>query len=188
MDLILVRHGESEDNVQKILSRDTTTLTENGIKQIEHSRKILESYDFGKVYCSPLRRTLQTMEILGLDGEMDDRIREMNWGIFTGMTYDQYKKMYPEEAEGWASDPFKYTIPKGESIINTYHRVKSFIEDFSLGNENVLAVTHEGIIRLACTWVIDDPMAFFRFRAGNGSITVITIEDGYKFIKQLNQR
>jgi broad specificity phosphatase PhoE len=188
MDIILIRHGESEDNATKILSRDFTMLTDKGIKQIESTKDLLKDYEFDKVICSPLKRTVQTMRILGLEGETDDRIREMNWGIFTGLTYEQYSYKYPVESSSWNRDPFNYEIPGGESIIKTYHRVKKFLDEASQNDENILAVTHEGIIRLACTWVIDDPDSFFRFRAGNGSITVITVDEGYKFIRQLNHK
>ena len=72
--------------------------------------------------------------------------------------------------------------------MKTYQRVKKFLDEVSQGKDNILAVTHEGIIRLACTWVIDNPNAFFRFKAGNGSISVITVDEGYKFIRQLNHK
>ena len=188
MDIIMIRHGESEDNAARVLSRDFTMLTETGIKQIESTKDLLKYYEFDKVICSPLKRTIQTMEILGLSGELDDRIREMNWGIFTGLTYDAYSEKFPVEASTWNRDPFNYEIPGGESIMKTYQRVKKFLDEVSQGKDNILAVTHEGIIRLACTWVIDNPNAFFRFKAGNGSISVITVDEGYKMIRQLNHK
>lgn len=188
MDLIFVRHGQSEDNLDKRMSRDFTELTPIGIEQIKRTREMLKDYTFDTVYCSPLKRTVQTMEVLGLEGMLDDRIREMNWGIFTGHTYEEYSSKYPIETAQWNKDPFKYTIPGGESIYKTYDRVKDFLDGFSKTTENILSVTHEGIIRLACSWVIDDPEIFFRFRAENGSITVISVVDGYKYIRQLNHR
>lgn len=188
MDIILIRHGQSEDNLAKRMSRDFTGLTSTGIEQIKRTRDILKDYCFDSVYCSPLNRTIQTMEVLGLEGRLEDRIREMNWGIFTGYTYDEYSNKYPVETAQWNKDPFSYTIPGGESIFKTYDRVKDFMEGLSKNTESVLAVTHEGIIRLACSWVMDDPETFFRFRAENGSITVISVVDGYKYIRQLNHR
>lgn len=188
MDFIFIRHGQSEDNLSRRMSRDFTGLTPCGVEQIKRTRELLEDYSFDTVYCSPLKRTIQTMEVLGLEGELEDRIREMNWGIFTGYTYDEYSNKYPVETAQWNKDPFNYTIPGGESIFKTYDRVKQFLDGLKSADENVLSVTHEGIIRLACSWVVDDPETFFRFRAENGSITVISVVDGYKYIKQLNHR
>jgi broad specificity phosphatase PhoE len=62
------------------------------------------------------------------------------------------------------------------------------MEDMLQRNENALVVTHEGIIRLACSWVIGGPDHFYRFRADNGSATVISADINYRFIKQLNHR
>ncbi len=188
MDIIFVRHGESHDNVEKRFSRDFITLTERGIQQIKDARKNLATYEFSKVYVSPLKRTLQTLGHLGLDGEEDDRVREMNFGIFTGLTFNEYQEKYPEETRLWMEDSLNYTIPEGESIVDTYMRVESFMEDMLHRNENALVVTHEGIIRLACSWVIGSADHFYRFRADNGSATVISADRNYRFIKQLNHR
>ncbi len=188
MDIIFVRHGESHDNLEKRFSRDFITLTEEGIEQIKNTRTMLERYDFSKVYVSPLKRTLQTLSYLGLEGEEDDRVREMNFGIFAGLTFQEYQKEYPEETRLWMEDSLNYTIPEGENIADTYKRVESFMEDLIDRNENALVVTHEGIIRLACSWVIGNSEHFYRFRAENGSITVISVDQDYKYIKKLNHK
>lgn len=188
MDIILIRHGESEDNVRKVFSRDSTVLTENGIRQIEKTREKLQHYNFSKVYVSPLQRTIQTLHHLGLEGQEEKMVREMNFGIFTGLTFDEYKKKYPRETENWMSDSFNYTIPQGESISDTYKRVESFLEQVMERGEDALIVTHEGIIRLACSWVIGSVDHFFRFRADNGSITIISADEEYRYIKKLNHR
>ncbi|MGM0396852.1 MAG: histidine phosphatase family protein [Bacillota bacterium] len=188
MDIIFIRHGESEDNVEKRFSRDFTTLTEKGIRQIEGAREKLFQYEFSRAYVSPLKRTRETLCHLGLEGEEDERIREMNFGIFTGLTFHEYEKRYPEETKLWMNDSFNYTIPDGESIVHTYGRVESFMEELMKKNEDAVVVTHEGIIRLACSWVIGSAEHFFRFRVDNGSITVISADDEYKFIRKLNDR
>lgn len=188
MELILVRHGESEDNVSKRFSRDTTILTENGVDQIKKTKGLLKEYKFSKVFFSPLIRTRQTHDILGLCGIENETIREMNFGIFAGHTFDEFSDKYPKEAQMWVDDPFNYNIPNGENIIQTYNRLKVFLDSIKDSKDNILLVTHEGIIRLACSYVMDDPNLFFRFRASNGSITVINLENDFKYIKQLNYR
>lgn len=188
MELILVRHGESEDNVSKIFSRDSTTLTKNGAEQIKKTRELLKEYQFTKVYYSPLVRTKQTYEILGLSGFENRLIREMNFGIFTGHTFDEFSLKYPDESQKWVDDPFNFEIPNGENIMQTYKRVVSFLDSVMELDENILLVTHEGIIRLICSYIMDDPNHFFKFRAGNGSITVVSLDEQHKYIKQLNYR
>lgn len=186
MDIIMIRHGESEDNINRILSRDTTKLTEKGILQIKRSKEFLEDYKFDKVYYSPLTRTVETKQYLGLEGIEDSRIREINFGIFTGFKYDEFTSKYPVESKLWIDDPHNYEIPQGESINMVYTRVKNFLEDKIKDNEDILLVTHEGVIKVICSWVFDDPNYYFKFKANNGSFSIISVDDGYKYIKKLN--
>ena len=186
MDIIMIRHGESEDNLNKILSRDDTSLTKKGILQIKRSKEFLINYKFDKVYYSPLTRTIQTREHLGLEGIEEERIREIDFGIFTGYKYEEFTSKYPEESKLWIDDPNKYEIPKGESINTVYKRVENFLEEVTEQDEDILLVTHEGIIRVICSWVFDNPEYFFKFKADNGSFSIISINEGYKYIKKLN--
>ena len=97
-------------------------------------------------------------------------------------------QLYPEEAKSWLDDPFNYDVPNGENINRVYKRVKEFLDEVSKLNENIVIVTHEGIIRLACCWVFDDPSLFFKFKADNGSINIVTVNDDFKYISKLNQK
>ncbi len=182
----MIRHGESEDNIAEVLSRTTTPLTDNGIDQIKKTKEILKDYQFQKVYYSPLKRTDQTRHHLGLEGIEEERIGEINFGIFEGLGYKEFTSKFPEESKLWVDDPFTYEIPNGESIHMVYERVKSFLDQVVEHNEDILLVTHEGIIKVICSWVFDDPSYFFKFKAENGSITIISVDNGYKYIKKLN--
>ena len=89
MNLIFMRHGEAMDNTREILSSQEiqcSILTENGRTQVIESVKLLPKVD--KIYASPLIRTLQTAKEVAdnqnLNVEIDNRIREINWGKFNG--------------------------------------------------------------------------------------------------------
>ncbi len=182
----MIRHGESMDNVAQVLSRPNTCLTHNGIEQIKKTKKLLEKYKFNKVYYSPFKRTDETRFHLGLEGIKEERIREINFGIFEGLGYKDFTKDFPEESKLWIDDPFTYEIPSGESIYMVYERVKNFLDEVVKDDEDILLVTHDGVIKLICSWVFDDPSYYFKFKAENGSISIISIDKGYKFIKKLN--
>ena len=186
MDIIMIRHGETDDNVSKIFSRDTTKLTNNGKKQILKTRENIKELSYDKIYFSPLTRTVETLDVLGLEGKSEERIREIDFGIFTGKTFKEIKEIYPKETEAWLDDTNNYLIPEGESLLNVYKRVKEFLEEALAKNENILLVTHDCVIRLALCWVFDNPDYFFKFKVDNGSINTISIDDGFKFIRKLN--
>ncbi|MDR7855778.1 histidine phosphatase family protein [Tissierella sp.] len=186
MDIIMIRHGESEDNIKKIFSRDDTSLTEKGIEQIKRTKETLKEFTYDKVYYSPLSRTVETLENLGLVGTEELRVREINFGIFTGRTFEEISEVYSDETKLWLEDANNYVIPQGESLLDVYNRVKAFIEEISKEKENILIVTHDCVIRLAMSWIFDNPDYFFKFKIDNGSINIISIEDDYKYIKKLN--
>ncbi len=129
MDIILIRHGETDENVLKTFSTKSAQLTQEGKEQIKRIRPFVESLSFDKVYISPLDRTRDSAKILGVEGEVEKRIQEVDFGDFEGKTYKELKEMYPEEVEIWDKDYINYITPKGESIKLAYDRVTSFLEE-----------------------------------------------------------
>ena len=50
MDIIMLRHGQTQDNTSKTYSRDDTKLTSLGIEQIKSMKKHIEGLEFSSVY------------------------------------------------------------------------------------------------------------------------------------------
>lgn len=186
MDIILIRHGESEDNIRKAYSTDETRLTKTGRDQIVETRDKLQGLNYNKVFISPIYRTKETAEILNLDGVEESSIRELDFGIFKGKTFHEISDIYPEETKEWNDDIFYYSIPQGESINDGYERISEFLDRISKEKENVVLITHDGVIRLALCWVLGNIEHFFKFRLRNGSISVISINEGFNSIKNVN--
>lgn len=188
MDIIMIRHGETHDNLKKIYSRNDTGLTDTGKAEILHSKELLEKFNYKKVYCSPLTRTIESMKVLDLEGDIEENIREVDFGIFTGKTFKEISKNYPKETDEWIADPINYKIPKGESVLDAYSRIKAFLNELIEKDKDSLLICHDGVIRLIFCWIFDNPNHFFRFKIDNGSMNVVSIEDDYKFIKRMNYK
>ncbi|NMB08972.1 MAG: histidine phosphatase family protein [Tissierellia bacterium] len=187
MDIILIRHGETDENVLKTFSTKSAQLTQEGKEQIKRIRPFVESLSFDKVYISPLDRTRDSAKILGVEGEVEKRIQEVDFGDFEGKTYKELKEMYPEEVEIWDKDYINYITPKGESIKLAYDRVTSFLEELVKKGEDSLLVCHAGVIKIALSWAFDNLDYFFKFYIENGSANIISIDDeGFKYIKKMN--
>ena len=173
----MIRHGESEDNVKGVFGTYKSPLSKNGVSQIEKTRQMLKQFNFSKVYYSPFKRTIETLNILGLEGEADSRIGEYNFGKFAGMDFESIQKKYPEEYDNWNENKNKYIIEDGESLEIVYERVKDFLGEIIKKDESVVLVTHAGIIRLVFCWVLDNINCFFKFKIDNGSINIISVDD-----------
>lgn len=137
--LILVRHGESQGNVdQKIYASvpdHALHLTERGWAQAQCAgrelRRILGD-EPAVWYVSPYVRTRETLHAIaqafgGLDQlrwKEDPRIREQDFG-----NYQNPERMAAQKEERWEFGRFYYRFPEGgESCADVYDRVSSFME------------------------------------------------------------
>jgi broad specificity phosphatase PhoE len=161
--IILIRHGQSEGNVDKSLFESkqdyALNLTEEGIEQAKQAGKQIQAMigqESLHVYISPYYRTRETFRYIqeSLQTNVvkvfeDPRIREQDWGhlrnpdVTDGIRQERY---------GFST--FYYRIPDGESGADVYDRVSSFLEslhrDFRKSDfpQNVLIVTHGITLRL----------------------------------------
>lgn len=188
MDIILIRHGQSLANKIGIFSDSKVLLSEKGKNQCIRTKDVLAGkLDDYKVLVSPYERAINTMELLGLDGEVEDNLREVNLGILEGKSYLDFEKLYPKEAKAWMEDPIGYALPDGESLLEAYERIKDVIDRLIKDNKDVVLVGHEGIIRLALCYVFEDPYLYFRFNVDNVSLSKITVHEGFKYINYMNR-
>lgn len=168
--LVIIRHGQSQRNVEKERAklsgeatvwggtvRDVDTpLTDLGVQQAIQTGKFLSSVAaFDVIFSSPYMRTLQTSQHIAeqLDHPsqivIEERVREIEFGILDGLTHNGVKERYPEE---WArrerEGKYWYRPPGGESRPDVALRVHSFLgaltRDFR--KQKVLVVCHSVVV------------------------------------------
>jgi alpha-ribazole phosphatase len=121
------------------------------------------------VYSSPLTRCRLLAEKISDKITIDDRLREMNFGIWELQSWDNIKG---PEAEKWMNDFVNVPCPVGESYTELCTRVRSFLSDLICLNTNtVIIVTHAGIIRAMISLRYNIPLhQSFNFQIGFGEI------------------
>jgi 2,3-bisphosphoglycerate-dependent phosphoglycerate mutase len=143
MDFYFLRHGETETNVHGVLAGSTDVdLTENGRDQARYSTPLLAGRGIAKIYASPLRRALETADIvaapLGLGVIVTEAFRERNWGELEGGAM-------PKDLE-------VPHIPGGEPLAAFEQRVlnglRQCFEDSA--HRPFLVVAHAGTFRAIC--------------------------------------
>lgn len=151
MKLYVIRHGETNYNIEyKICGISEAYLTDQGILQAKQAKDKLEGITFDKVLVSPLKRAIQTASIISDQTFIiDDRLQEINFGIFEGKSRDiqSFKSI-------------KYNLgmhyPSGENFLEVIHRVYSLLDELKNSNyDNVLIVCHGGIIRAINSYFYD---------------------------------
>ena len=145
--LFFIRHGETEANVDGILTGTLeTNLTEKGLQEAKAmSSKLSQSFD--AYICSPLKRTWQTLNAIkgNIDFDIDKRVIEIYSGDWQGKRKDELpKEKYTLYKKGL------FNPPNGEKLEDVNARILNFLKDmFSKykKNENILIVTHNAFMR-----------------------------------------
>lgn len=145
--IVFIRHAESEYNRDGIWAgRVDCSLTEKGIKAAKELGNTIEN-NFEAIYCSPLKRTKQTLEAIFPDAKpiFDNRIIEISIGEWENKKKDLFD---PHLRELFRKG--LYMPPGAESHQDVDKRVCNFVEELFEkynNNERILVVTHNGIIR-----------------------------------------
>jgi isoleucyl-tRNA synthetase len=109
----VMRHGESVNNVQNILSSDVDAnygLTEKGEAAVRETAKKLGTVDL--IVASPFKRTKETAllvaETLGFSKDkvvFDSRLGESGFGVYSGKNIDEYHSAFPDKIERFSDAP-----------------------------------------------------------------------------------
>ncbi len=105
----------------------------------------LKGIIFDSIYSSPLKRCTTLAGSIAPNVIIDQRIREFNFGLWERMTWLDIYDL--EEGKKWFDDYKNVRTPQGESLQMVLERVKDFIEALPKYFDNILIVTHAGIIR-----------------------------------------
>ena len=103
--ILLVRHGETEDNARQIMQGQTQgNLNEQGREQARQVALRLQSEKIDAFVSSDLRRAVQTAEIIaaphGMPVSQTPLLRERDWGGFTGRFIPDLKgEVWPDDIE-----------------------------------------------------------------------------------------
>ncbi len=162
MRLALIRHGPTDWNAQgRVQGSVDTPLSEEG-KAKMRALTPPAGFETAIAYCSPKRRARQTAACLGIDNPiLDARLVEQNWGDRDGLTRAEMLVRHGADAFERAGLGLAFRPPGGESTGEVHARVKSFFAEIAAKGDDVIAVSHAGVIRaayaLATGWDLSAP-------------------------------
>lgn len=145
-----VRHGQTDQNRQKILTGHTDVpLNEEGFVQAELAANKLKQVHFDIAFVSPLNRAKQTAEIINkfhdLEVRVDNLLIERDYGDYTGKTINEINREI-----SWNFNLCDKAYPNIESPKQMFKRVKEFINMLKTEckDKTILVVAHSGIGRM----------------------------------------
>ena len=172
--IILVRHGQSENNVAGLLSSapsDGYKLTELGKRQVKSAADSLSWLKVSGIYSSSITRALQTAEILSegrnLKISKDDRLIERGMGTMDGKSSQDGRWPFLLGEEGIKAN----RVEPWEAI---QKRTIAFADSLPEGNAAFLAASHEDTIKAFVTAVLHcSEWQMLGLSLKNGSITIV---------------
>ena len=187
--LIVVRHAQSESNKAKFYAAAVNVnLTDFGREQAEHTAEFLRDHHIDRAYSSPMVRVIQTAKPIirerGLPLELVPDLREINGGMWEGLTYEEIENCYHHERWLWYNDFINCICPGGDSVSELYNRVRPAFEKIISDNygKTVLVASHATPIRLMLTVFEGKPIRESNETPwpGNASVTIVDcFEDGH---------
>lgn len=176
MRVYVIRHGESETNLQKKWSGWLDApLTQKGREDAKVAGEFLKNISFDKIYSSDLSRAVDTKEIAipGCDFERTASLREINIGSLEGIEYAamEYEKRVKAMDIGFK----EYG---GETNEEFKQRVKAFFTGLE-GEccDNVAVFCHSGVLRSMLDIVIGIDIPRNRYCCNNCAVAVFEYHD-----------
>ncbi len=192
----MMRHGQAENNVNKILvgRHVEAHLTEYGKRQVADTAMYLKDIPITRILVSPVIRTIETAkivcEILGSTYEIDERLYEIELGKLVGMNYEEIVQKYGNLFLKFYSGNDPTLLSYGvESFTSVKNRINNLLEELGhkCEDENVLLITHLDPIKAAISILLDlNPKSLYRWHIRNASLTILRQESQIYSLSAVN--
>ncbi len=152
-ELFFIRHAQTDFNSQRRYCGISDVPLNNAGFDQAHCFKIKTSaLKIDVLFCSPLKRTKQTADILFPKKKVifEPRLKELNFGKWEGLKYKEIMERYGTAFSSWISDPFSLRPPQGENLLDLQKRCMSFLEFVlkKFKHKKIGIISHAGPIRI----------------------------------------
>jgi alpha-ribazole phosphatase len=190
----LIRHGEPESKAHgRCYGALDVALSEKGRLQMKQVARHLTREPIAAIYSSPQRRALESAELIARPHARSCKIvaglREINFGDFEGLTYDEIATRYPDLHRQWMEAPTEVRFPNGESFAEMCIRVSSAFAEIQKRSEGrtIAIITHGGVIRIVIARALQMPKeCVFRLAQDYAAMNLLVWTDGYPSLHLLN--
>ena len=185
LTLYLLRHGQTEYSRKNAFCGSVDPeLTEDGIEMAQTFAVAYQSLEWQAIYASPMQRAIATAtplaEKLGIELELRDGLKEINYGKWEGQTVPTVSSEYHDDYIRWTADPAWYPPTGGELAVAIASRALVVIEEIKqrYSSGNILIVSHKATIRIILCSLLGVDVGRFRFRFGCPVGSVSKVEFG----------
>jgi broad specificity phosphatase PhoE len=183
-EVVLVRHGETEwsRSMQHTGTTDLPLLPE-GEAQAREVVPRLAQREFALVLSSPMQRARRTAELAGFGDrvEIDDDLRERNYGEYEGRTTKEIRVERP----GW--DVWRDDCPGGETLDQLASRADRVIERALAAQGDTQLFAHSHLLRtLGARWIGLAPDGGGKLVLGTATLSILGFERERRVLRAWN--
>ncbi len=192
--IYLVRHGAiASRHRNRFIGKTDVPLSSRGRAQARRLSARFRGRPGLAVLSSPLRRARAFARLLapGLNGSLRlwPDLREMDFGRWEGLTFEEIRGRDPEGVDRWAHFSRRFRFPGGESLRSFRGRLgrvrKALLRHPA---REVLAVSHGGVIRsLLCLWKGMGLSRYPTVRVPQGTVSVVRVKRGRPRVVSVGQ-
>ncbi len=153
--LYLVRHGQVADGCTDVYNgHNDVDLSLAGVRQCQALAEYLQDVQLAGIYSSDLTRTRRGAEMIcrgrNLEVEVCPEFRELNFGIWEGLSFQEIMERHPSELRQRFNDLANFRIAGGESLTDMQTRVIPRLEELLArhAGQVLLIVAHAGVNRV----------------------------------------
>lgn len=192
--ILLARHGATELNSARMfVGQRDAELSVLGQSQVKKLSERLAAEKLDVIYSSDLKRAMVTAQTIAAKHKMEiikcPELREVNYGKFEGLTFEQITQLYPELAGLFSNWDLKLKFPDGESVEELKQRVNKFLKRLKdLDQEQtILIVAHGGPLRLIiCSLLGIEPKHWRQIHLDLASLSIVNIYPEVAILSLLN--
>lgn len=192
LEVLLVRHGQTDWNVERrIMGPKPVGLNKAGRAQARSLHKGLKEISIDRIYTSPLKRALQTAQLIDQGREIpiviEVKLQEIDYGEWVGRTFDEVRQ--DPRYQRYHTKPSEAVGPGQETVLGVRDRAVGFVE--SVRRENgigrVVVVTHADIIKILLAHYLHLNLdEFHQLKVDNGSISVVWFDGAAERVLAVN--
>lgn len=185
LTLYFMRHGETTYSQSGgFCGSLDPELTDEGLQMAIAFGKTHSHLDWTAAYVSPMKRTIATAKPLcdtvGLEMQLRDGLREIEYGEWEGKTQDYVKENDSENYIHWLTEPAWNSPPGGETSVQIASRSTLVISEIEqkYTDGNVLVVSHKATIRIMLCGLLGIDLGRYRDRIDMPAASISIVEFG----------
>lgn len=197
LTLYFLRHGETTSSrTGGYCGTLDPDLTPEGLDMAKDFGDVYKDVKWEAIYCSPMRRTVTTVQPLcdavKLAPNLRKELKEIAYGKWEGLSPEEVSALFHDEYVRWQADPGWNAPTGGERGVDIARRSSLILQEIEQTHPrgNVLIVSHKATIRIMLCSLLGIDVGRYRDRIGMpvAAVSVVEMTEQGPLLKVLGDR